>query len=207
MVNIFSDASCKNFGNISGVDSYFVGNSLDYNLSSKSNCDLILEKINKINHQSVEQNYLHFGEYDMRLLLGFGKFPHLNKRLSVTKLRKSKTDIFVENYIYLLNNLPNNFKIISAITSFSPSINFISYYNSNLLSKLPTNHIDIFSQMIEYRPVLSTIKAEFKSIQYDKNPYVCNPISTSKLFCDLIGIGYLYEEKGNMYGYGTYYIE
>lgn len=206
MINIFSDASCRNFGNIKGIDSYFVGNSLNYNLSSKDSCDLILESINKVDC-SMGDNYLHFGEYDIRLSLGFGSLPHLNRNLRHV-IDKRKLNFILENYYYLIENLPNNFKIISPLTSFQLMVMPIQYFSEKLILKYGDRFIDLFSEIVQYklRKTTMDVRSNFKYKQYAHNPYLCDNESISTILCNRLEMAYVYEQKGNM-SFGTIFIE
>jgi hypothetical protein len=207
MINIFSDASCRNFGNIAGINSYFVGTGLTHNLSSKDGCDLILDSINKVDYES-DDNYLFFGEFDVRKSLGFGNLPHLRTGIRNT-INKRKLNGILKNYLYLVELLPSNFKIITPISSFSLQLPSLEYFSTKLVMMFPEKIIDLSSVIINHkkRNIFLEINSIYKSEFYSDNPYICNSKNISLLFCDLIGISYLYEDKGNMHGYGTYYIE
>ena len=83
----------------------------------------------------------------------------------------------------------------------------MEYFNYKVLLNNSEKFIDMFDKMVNkgLKPT-HQIKKEYKCEFYTANPYICNPIETSKLFCDMINIEYEYEEKGNMQNYGTFYI-
>jgi len=202
MVMIFSNAACINFGNTEGIDSCFIGNDIEYNLSSKESCNLILDKLNKNpSDKYYDSRYIHFGESTIRLLLGFNRFPHKNKRITNISTPKSQINQIVDNYDYLIKNLPNDTKIISAVTSFPLSIPLIRYFNFKVLQKNSEKFIDIFEEMVDG----NAIKNEFKSLNYSINPYICNQKTTSNLLCKKIKMNYNYLEKGDMQNNGTFY--
>lgn len=207
MINIFSDASCRNFGNIKGINSYFVGTGLTHNLSSKDGCDLILDSINKIDYVNSD-NYLFFGEYDVRLSMGFGNLPHQSKRLRFRTNKKLLNQI-VNNYVYLINSLPIEFKIITPISSFIPEIDSLNYFSTKIITMYPNKIIDLFSNIFYYGNRSNSIEVvpEYKSKNYNQNPYICNTDSIGKLLCDTLGFDYEFEEKGNMHLLGSFYIQ
>lgn len=207
MINIFSDAACRHFGNLKDVTSYFVGSGLTHNLSSKSNCDLIIEKINKVNFQNGE-NYLFFGEYDIRLSMGCGELPHLSTKLKSINVNKRRINQILNNYIYLISQLPNEFKIITPISSYPAELLSLEYFSTKLLMNFTTRVMDLNSliTLSGVNHILPKIFDNYKSEVYSHNPYICNTESISKLFCNKIGIDYNIESKGNMQ-FGTFYIQ
>ena len=206
MINIFSDAACRNFGGIKEVNSYFVGSGLTYNLSSKDSCYLILESINKIDYTNSD-NYLFFGEYDIRISLGMGNLPHTNRNMKFGNI-KGRINKIISNYEYLINSLPSDFKIISPITSFPLMITPIEYFTNKLMTKYGSRFIDIFSPTIDsgFSRTIRSVKNEYKSEYYSNNPYICNTENISKLLCDKLNIEFESEVKGNMQ-FGTIYIQ
>lgn len=206
MINIFSDAACRNFGNIKEINSYFVGAGITHNLSSKNSCDLILDNINKIDYINSD-NYLFFGEYDIRLSLGMGNLPHINSTIKHYNI-KGRVNQIISNYEYLINSLPSDFKIISPITSFPLMITPIENFTNKLMIKFGNRFIDIFSPIINVglNRTIRSVKPEYKSEHYSHNPYICNTENISKLLCDKLNINFEYKVKGNMQ-FGTIYIQ
>lgn len=199
MVNIIGDSHTRSFGNLNGLNAYYLGRGLDYNLQSDK-IGNIKSKLKMINPNTNDINYLYFGEPNVRYQLG--NDHHIFKKYKIDdvypKVDKDYLDNVVDNYRKLVDNLHFECKILTPTTTYPPSIPAMIYLVDKLKQNFGKLLVDIFSDTLNDGIVNS--KLRFENFEYD--PIHCNRNIIS-IFEKKVGIKFKYEQKENQSQLGT----
>lgn len=150
MINVFGDSHTRIFGNINGLNSYWLGPGRDVNLQY-GEIELIKERIKKVNPKESDTNYLFFGEPNVRYQLNWDH--HIFKKIPVNEVepivRKDYIDMVIKNYKELVDNLHFETKLITPCSPYQPSIPGLKYFNQRLKEEFGNSVVDIFKYTID----------------------------------------------------------
>ena len=194
MVNIIGDSHTRSFGNLNGLNSYWLGPGRDINLQSDK-IENIKVRLDKIEPNKSDINFLFFGEPNVRYQLGWDH--HIFKKFKISEvnpiINKSYIDEVIENYYKLVDEIQFSVKILTPTTPYPPSIPAMIYFNEKLKETFGTLVVDIFKHTID---VNQKPKVEFRRDNFSHDPIHCNDklvrlfeIETGLKFESLIKVG------------------